>query len=186
MLGDAALEQYRIVASLDRSDLDESGNSARVGGLPMRSWTGCLGSGRCLKSLGLTQLMVRKLKEPRSVLLTSGQAVQLGRATRSDTCDAGSTASRGLCAYCTLSRKTWEAEFPGFELMANFKVFSLAKRFTDAAPTVAPMLEGFGQGHRRAFSNAEDGVRRLPSSGGESWPRRRASVTSLPGRDPWR
>ena len=138
MLGDAALEQYRIVASLDRSDLDEAEIPRELEDFHEK--LGRLFRQRqVLEIPGLTQLVVRKLKEPRSVLLTSGQAVNWGGEHAVTPAMLEHCLAR-MCAYCTLSRKTWEAEFPGFELMANFKVFSLANG-SQTPPDCSSMLE---------------------------------------------
>ena len=138
MLGDAALEQYRIVASLDRSDLDEAEIPRELEDFHEKL-DRLFRQRQVLEIPGLTQLMVRKLKEPRSVLLTSGQAVNWGGPHAVTPAMLEHCLAR-MCAYCTLSRKTWEAEFPGFELMANFKVFSLANG-SQTPPDCSSMLE---------------------------------------------
>ena len=132
MLGDAALEQYRMVAFLDRSDLDEAEIPERF--LFYHEKLDCMfRKQQILHTAGLTSLMLTKLKEPRSIMLANGQSVNWGGPCAVTPQMLEQCLAR-MSAYCVLSHKTWQAEFPSFELMANFQCFSCSTK-TSASTT---------------------------------------------------
>eukprot|EP00439_Symbiodinium_sp_Y106_P064171 s1601_g10.t1 len=132
MLGDAALEQYRMVAFLDRSDLDEAEIPEQF--LFYHQKLDCMfRKQQILHTAGLTSLMLTKLKEPRSVMLANGQSVNWGGPC-AVTPEMLEQCLARMSAYCVLSHKTWQAEFPSFELMANFQCFSCSTK-TSASTT---------------------------------------------------
>ena len=130
LLGDAALEQYRIVAFLDKSDLDEA-EIPRELDMFHEKLDRLFTKQQVLEIPGLTQLMLRKLAEPRSVMLTNGQAVNWGGANAVTPATLEQCLAR-MVAYSILSRRTGLAEFPDFEMMSNFRVFSLPQDGSDA------------------------------------------------------
>ena len=134
MLGDAALEQYRMVAFLDRSDLDEAEIPERF--LFYHEKLDCMfRKQQILHTAGLTSLMLTKLKEPRSVMLANGQSVNWGGPC-AVTPEMLEQCLARMSAYCVLSHKTWQAEFPSFELMANFHCFSCSTKTAASATSI--------------------------------------------------
>ncbi|CAE7358923.1 unnamed protein product [Symbiodinium sp. CCMP2592] len=121
MLGDAALEVQRLVEIADRDEED-------IIEFPfyLEHFRQVLGKlfveGMCLQILCLTTVMLEHLKLKRTFVLQQGRAMSLGGDI---TEDLKARCLRRMATYVALADKVLVAEFPSYDIMACFKVFSV-------------------------------------------------------------
>lgn len=122
MMADAAIELHRLVETLDADDFEECdlcSTLERYQEIIRKLFV----EGMCLQVPGCTKIMLMHLSEERAINCC-GVAVQLGGAR-----DEGAIAAclTRMSNYVFLMEQVLQAEFPSWELMSAFSVFSLEK-----------------------------------------------------------
>ena len=121
MLADAALELHRVVRAFDTGDCDESElpfELDRYRQVIRKLFI----EGACLHVPGLTRLMLNYLSEQRT-FLAGGVRKTLGGDL---TADIRHRCLKHMAAYVVVAESVLESEFPEFELISAFRVFSLS------------------------------------------------------------
>ena len=120
MLADASDEGTRLVRQLDCDDLDEGevvGDCEQY----LIILRALFVDGQCLVAPGYTFYAIEALKKVR-VNITSGTPKTFGGTLEPEVV---TRTLRRMAAWVIMATHTIEAEFPGFELRSNFKVFAL-------------------------------------------------------------
>ena len=127
MLADAAMQAQGLIRTCDDPEADEAELPAqfhRHVQIIRRLFT----DGEVLRIPGLTKIMLDSLQKPRTYIVR-GQPKTLGSLVGPDSAIVDRCMAR-MKAYTILVAKVVEAEFPHFELLAAFRVFSLSKHKT--------------------------------------------------------
>ena len=133
MLADAALQAQGLIRVCDDPEADEAelpGQFQRHVNILHRLFT----DGEVVRIPGLTKIMLDTLRKPRTYIVR-GQPKTLGSLVGPDSAIVDRCLAR-MKAYTMLVQKVVEAEFPYFELLAAFRVFSLSKHKTDVEDIV--------------------------------------------------
>jgi hypothetical protein len=124
MLADAAHEVDRLVRKFDQSDLDE----AELPGM-IDDCTAILRrlfvDGMCIEVPGLTYMMLKALRRPRTYLLR-GVPKTIGSDGGVDAATMQRCLKR-MCTWTVLAEKVFEGEFSDWNLIGAFRVFALNK-----------------------------------------------------------
>ena len=122
MLADSALELHRVVKDLDSDNFDEAEFPAELD-LYKQILNKLFVDGLCLTVPGMTKLMLGYLQQPRSVLVADVAKTLGGNAE--DPVMRHQCLKR-MAAYTVVAEAVMNGEFPSFELMGCFKVFSVS------------------------------------------------------------
>ena len=122
MLADASDEGTRLVRQLDCDDLDE-GEVVWDCERYIMILKALFVDGQCLVAPGYTFYAIEALKKVR-VNITSGTPKTFGGTLEPEVI---TRALRRMAAWVIMATRTIDAEFPGFELRSNFKVFALGR-----------------------------------------------------------
>ena len=122
MLADSALELHRVVKDLDSDNFDEAEFPAELY-LYKQILNKLFVDGLCLTVPGMTKLMLGYLQQPRSVLVADVAKTLGGNAE--DPVMRRQCLKR-MAAYTVVAEAVMNGEFPSFELMGCFKVFSVS------------------------------------------------------------
>ena len=121
MLGDAALEVQRLVEIADQNEEDIIEFPFHVQHF-RQVISKLFLEGMCLQVPCLTTVMLQQLESKKTFLLPQGRAVSLGGDMEER---VKSSCLRRMSTYVALTERVLKAEFPSYEIMACFKVFSV-------------------------------------------------------------
>lgn len=127
MMADCSREIHRIVEMCDRSDFDEAGLPALLDECQ------CIlehlfKKGQCLHVPGMTGVMVQTLRRPRTYLV-KGVPKTVGSVDGVSE-EVKMRCLRRMAAWTTLAHVVLQSEFPDWDLLSSFQVFSLSKSRT--------------------------------------------------------